>query len=548
MRSKNSCLALALAVILTATGCSGVTTSSGTTATSGVSTDNSSNKPSTSTDNSATGDDKSSLKGTIESYMKSKYNRDFVAYGQSTDDNGNTLIGMYYANDETLGCAVGLDSSNNILYDTYAQRVAARWVENAVNNAFGSRGIISDCYCVLENYSDATAEKNVEGTLETHLSSLDGTQSCAISLIVKDTGDITGDALRECYDIAAKSLPGFKVILFETVLLPDAYYSSVSKGVKSAYFAPYSGDLFQHAGITDESTALEVMKDWRYVEYRKVVGGAEVEQNYNVNDAAFNDMIAGKISDFGLANLGRRTASDLSEVYSSGASIQDIADALAESESNSDTESSSDDDYTTFTPDDSEASSLVGDNSVLDVAYDKLGYEATSNIAMAVRSVSAMTAFDWNVVKEEVSAHREDDSTYTVADEITVYLPDDNSSVAFFIYDYVDGDGLTSLEKEEILKAFALSAFPDTDWRWMTYKDYDLIVNVSGFADKALNEIKEHTDIDSGLRSDIACALIWDINGITVLTAGVSDESNFSALKTLSNIASQAGYSLGVVM
>ena len=50
------------------------------------------------------------------------------------------------------------------------------------------------------------------------------------------------------------------------------------------------------------------------------------------------------------------------------------------------------------------------------------------------------------------------------------------------------------------------------------------------------------------LISHLACALVWDINGITILTAGVSDESNFSALKTLSNIASQAGYSLGVVM
>ena len=46
MKNKSSCLALALAVILTATGCSGGTTSSGTTATSGVSADNSSDKPS----------------------------------------------------------------------------------------------------------------------------------------------------------------------------------------------------------------------------------------------------------------------------------------------------------------------------------------------------------------------------------------------------------------------------------------------------------------------------------------------------------------------
>ena len=50
------------------------------------------------------------------------------------------------------------------------------------------------------------------------------------------------------------------------------------------------------------------------------------------------------------------------------------------------------------------------------------------------------------------------------------------------------------------------------------------------------------------LISHLACALVWDINGITVLTVGASDESSFSALKTLSNIASQVDYSLGVVM
>lgn len=50
------------------------------------------------------------------------------------------------------------------------------------------------------------------------------------------------------------------------------------------------------------------------------------------------------------------------------------------------------------------------------------------------------------------------------------------------------------------------------------------------------------------LISQLYCALVWDINGITMFTAGVSDESSLSALKTLSNIASQAGYSLGVVM
>lgn len=45
MRNKNSCLALALAVVLTTTGCSGANTLSGTTATSGVSADNSTDKP-----------------------------------------------------------------------------------------------------------------------------------------------------------------------------------------------------------------------------------------------------------------------------------------------------------------------------------------------------------------------------------------------------------------------------------------------------------------------------------------------------------------------
>ena len=50
------------------------------------------------------------------------------------------------------------------------------------------------------------------------------------------------------------------------------------------------------------------------------------------------------------------------------------------------------------------------------------------------------------------------------------------------------------------------------------------------------------------LISQLYCAIVRDINGIMILTAGVSDESSFSALKTLSNIASQAGYSLGMVM
>jgi hypothetical protein len=148
----------------------------------------------------------------IITQLSAKYGKSFTVYALGDRIGKNTATAYVYADDDPTMLFIARVTDNGVLeFENYAYRCVCRKVEDAVKVAFEEYGISSECFADFSSFNN---DINPDTSVDSYIKDT-SPESVVVTIIVKASGNITGENLEQIYSDIYSRLPD---IIFGTGL------------------------------------------------------------------------------------------------------------------------------------------------------------------------------------------------------------------------------------------------------------------------------------------------------------------------------------------